>query len=302
MSHGNTARRRASVPCISARAASLADAPERNAKRLEFAPPAFARNKYRVLVAHDLTAASEIALVRAARLAAERDGHLTVLHVVASDLATAAIESRRAQAADCLETQVRRWLGRGSPSCRIDIGVGDPAGAVAARAQAHDVDLVVTGRHRARAFRDRFSRGVVGRLLLHIRRPLLMVGNADQSPYRRVLIPIDSTDDSASGLRFAADFLPRASLRVLHVCGRGFGDRIASLSLGLGGRRATVTAADGDVLPPIKQELARQKTDLLVLGAPMRGSMRRLPIWCGTDDVARSAACDVLFAVPHPES
>ena len=109
-----------------------------------------------MLLAHDLTGPSEIALVRAARLALERDGHLTILHVVNSELPAPVIEAQRAHAKTCLESEVRRWLGYKLPY-RIDIGIGDPAGAIAARAQAHDVDLVVTGRHQRRVFADMFT-------------------------------------------------------------------------------------------------------------------------------------------------
>src|SRR4029450_9653357 len=103
--------------------------------------------------------------VRAARLTLEREGHLTILHVINSELPAPVIEAQRAHAKSYLETEVRRWLARRKLSYRIDIGVGDPAGAIAARAQAHDVNLVVTGRHRRRPFADTFIAATVERLL-----------------------------------------------------------------------------------------------------------------------------------------
>lgn len=50
---------------------------------------------FHVLVAHDLTARSEIALIRGARLALEREGHLTIVHVVDGDLPAPAIDAQR---------------------------------------------------------------------------------------------------------------------------------------------------------------------------------------------------------------
>jgi nucleotide-binding universal stress UspA family protein len=357
MSSGNSASNRTSVPKVHSRNLSAADAPAGNVTSLEIARQEFARNKYRVLLAHDLTGPSEIALVRAARLTLEREGHLTILHVVDSELPARVIEARRAQAKSCLETEVCRWLG--SRKLSIDIGVGDPAGAIAARAQAHDVDLVVTGRNQRRAVANR-STTTVGHLLRQAQRPVLVVGNPNQSPYQRVLIPIDFTDASAARIRFAAAFLPQARLHLLHACNRRFQDYIAAASLtfgpeeergkvpgperddcslshhtalsfclardlfrkpaptlqdrapverqreqalswlieasGLGERRPVVTIEGGDALALVKQELARQKTDLLVLGAHARSATEHTSISsAGGGAVGWRSPCDVLF-------
>jgi nucleotide-binding universal stress UspA family protein len=358
MSSGNSASNRTSVPKVHSRNLSAADAPAGNVTSLEIARQDFARKKYRVLLAHDLTGPSEIALVRAARLTLEREGRLTILHVVDSELPARVIEARRAQAKSCLETEVCRWLGSRKLSYRIDIGVGDPAGAIAARAQAHDVDLVVTGRNQRRAVANRST--TVGHLLRQAQRPVLVVGNPNQSPYQRVLIPIDFTDASAARIRFAAAFLPQARLHLLHACNRRFQDYIAAASLtfgpeeergkvsgperddcslshhtalsfclardlfrkpaptlqdrapverqreqalswlieasGLGERRPVVTIEGGDALALVKQELARQKTDLLVLGAHARSATEHTSISsAGGGAVGWRSPCDVLF-------
>jgi nucleotide-binding universal stress UspA family protein len=358
MSSGNSASNRTSVPKVHSRNLSAADAPAGNVTSLEIARQEFARNKYRVLLAHDLTGPSEIALVRAARLTLEREGRLTILHVVDSELPARVIEARRAQAKSCLETEVCRWLGSRKLSYRIDIGVGDPAGAIAARAQAHDVDLVVTGRNQRRAVANRST--TVGHLLRQAQRPVLVVGNPNQSPYQRVLIPIDFTDASAARIRFAAAFLPQARLHLLHAYKRCFQDYIAAPSLtfgpeeergkvsgperddcslshhtalsfclardlfrkpaptlqdrapverqrkqalswlieasGLGERRPVVTIEGGDALALVKQELARQKTDLLVLGAHARSATEHTSISsAGGGTVGWRSPCDVLF-------
>jgi nucleotide-binding universal stress UspA family protein len=358
MSSGNSAGNRTSVPKVHSRNLSAADAPAGNVTSLEIARQEFARNKYRVLLAHDLTGPSEIALVRAARLTLEREGHLTILHVVDSELPAPVIEARRARAKSCLETEVCRWLGSRKLSYRIAIGVGEPAGAIAARAQAHDVDLVVTGRNQRRAVANRST--TVGHLLRQAQRPVLVVGNPNQSPYQRVLIPIDFTDASAARIRFAAAFLPQARLHLLHAYKRRFQDYIAAPSLtfgpeeergkvsgperddcslshhtalsfclardlfrkpaptlqdrapverqrkqalswlieasGLGERRPVVTIEGGDALALVKQELARQKTDLLVLGAHARSATEHTSISsAGGGTVGWRSPCDVLF-------
>jgi universal stress protein E len=300
---------------------------EENVTRLEFARPGFTRKKYRVLLAHDLTGRSEIAFVRAARLTLERQGHLTILHVINSKLPPPVIEARRAHAKSYLETEVRQWLAPYKLSYHIDIGVGDPAGAIAARAQAHDVNLVVTGRHRRRWFADTFIATTVKRLLRQIQRPILIVANSNQSPYRRVLIPIDFTDASAARVQFAAALLPRASVYLLHTYNRPF-QNVAPLSLTfsreetgkfsgptgqqrkqalsrlietleLGERRPIVTIENGNALALVKEELARQKTDLLVLGTHARSGMEHASIGSAAEAILRSSPCDILVLSVH---
>jgi nucleotide-binding universal stress UspA family protein len=279
---------------------------------------------YRVLLAHDLTGPAEIALVRAARLTLEREGHLTILHVVDSGHPADVIEARRTHAKGRLEAEVRRWLGCHKRSCRIDIGVGEAAGAIAARARALDIDLVVTARHQLRAFAHLFTPTTLGRLLQRIERPVLVVGNPNQSPYRRVLMPVDFTNASAARIRFAAAFLPDARLHLLHACKRRFQDFVAPLSsafskeegvtssgligrrperafsrlietLGLAERRPVVTVEAGDPMVLVKRELARQKTDLLVMGAPVRSGMEHMRIGSAAQTALESNSCDVLF-------
>src|SRR5262245_34435419 len=231
MAFPNSVSNRVSVPSVHSRTLSAAHALRSNVTSLELMHPDYERGMYRVLLAHDLTAPSEIALVRAARLALERQGHLIVLHIVDGKLPAGVVEAQRAHARSHLETEIRRWLGRSKLSYRIDIGVGEPAGAIAARAQAHRVDLVVTGRHLRRVVADTHTPATLKRLLQQIQWPLLVVGNPDQSPYRRVLMPFDLTNASAARLQFAAAFIPQARLRFLHACKRSVQDYVASLSL-----------------------------------------------------------------------
>jgi len=328
MAYWNSASRQPYAPNAYSRGSSVVGAHEGNVCSLEFARRGYTRRKYRMLLAHDLTGRSEIAFVRAARLTIEREGDLTILHVINSELPAALIEARRAHARSYIETEVRRWIGRYKLSYRIDVGIGDPAVAIAARAQAHDVNLVVTGRHRRRPFADMFIAGTVERLLQQMQQPVLVVGNSNQSPYRRVLIPIDFTDASTETIQFATGFLPEASLHLLHTYKKPFQDYVASPSLTfgrgergkfsrpigeqrkhalsrlidaieLGERRPLLTIANGDALALVKKELARQKTDLLVVGNHARSRMDHAPVGSQAEAVLRSSPCDILVLSVH---
>lgn len=135
---------------------------------------------FHVLLAHDLTARSEIALIRGARLALERDGHLAIVHVVDGDLPAPVIAAQRRHAQEHLELEVRRLLGRDKPAHRIEIVTGDPAECIAAQSESLSFDLVVAGRHRRRVIADMFLGTTVERLLRQTRRPVLVVNNPEQ--------------------------------------------------------------------------------------------------------------------------
>ena len=332
MAYRNTAGSPASAPNTLSRGLRVADAAASNVTSLELMRPDFARRTYRVLLAHDLSGPSEIALVRAARCTLERDGHLIILHVVDSRLPPPVIEAWRTHARSHIEAEVRRWLGRSGLSYQIDIGVGDPASAIAARARAHSVDLVVTGRNRRRGFADMLAPTTVGRLLQQAWGPILVVCSSDQSPYRRVLIPIDFTSASAARIQFAADFLPQARLHLLHAHRRCFQDYVAPLSsalsqvgerggvsglaqqrptpvsswfietLRLGGHRPIVTIENDDAPAAVRKELARRKTDLLVLGTQARSGTAHVPMGSVAEAALGSNRCDMLLLPLHGPS
>lgn len=267
-----------------------------------------------MLVAHDLSVRSEIALVRAARLAREREGHLTIVHVVGGDLPAPAIDAQRTEAKYYIESEVRRWVSRDKPACRIEIVIGDPAQSIASMAESIAADLVVAGRHRRRAIADMFKGTTVERLLRQIGRPVLIVNNGNQSPYRRVLIPVDFSDASTAAIRFAADLLPEASLHLLHarrwsaaVVGAAAEEATETMSrmidtLALSARRPIVTVRSGEVLALIKEELARQKTDLVAMGTHTKTGVLHALTGSVAVSVLGSSACDVLVVPVHGPS
>jgi nucleotide-binding universal stress UspA family protein len=274
---------------------------------------------YQVLLAHDLTAHSEIALVRAARLAIEREGHLTIFHVIENDAAPTAVAAQQARAEWLLENAIRRWMAHDKPSYRIHVAFGNPASAVSTYVHGRRVDLVVTGRHRRHAIAHLFGGTTVERLLHRIQTPLLVVNNWNQAPYRRVFIPIDFSDATVPALQFAAEFVPpHASIHLFHVAATttfspeyvtACTGRVAQQaryaishlieSSGLGERRPIVTIKSGNAVALIKEELAEEKTDLVVLGTRAR-SGRAYGLGGGVAEaVLRSSLCDIVVIPAH---
>ncbi len=284
---------------------------------------------YQVLAAHDLTARSDVALVRAARLAFDRKGNLTILHVIDSDLPISIADAQRMTAENYLKTRARQWSGRETAPYSIEVVSGDPAAAIAAAAGERAVDLVVIGRHRRRPVADLFVGTTVERLLRLSRRPILIVNDPNQVPYQSVLIPVDFSEASTAAIRFAAALLPKANLKLLHAYKGPFQDYVAALSLTfsreekakfsgpigeqakqamsilidtleLGARGPSITIKNGDALALVEEELAWQKTDLLVMGTHARSGIAHALIGSMAERVLRLTTCDMLV-VPVPE-
>ena len=75
-------------------------------------------------------------------------------------------------------------------------------------------------------------------------------------------------------------------------------------TLRLDERRPIVMIENGDVLALVKQELARQKTELLVLGTDLGSGVEHAPTGSAAEATLRSSLCDVLFFGQrrgHPE-
>lgn len=178
---------------------------------------------------------------------------------------------------------------------------------------------------------DMFIGTTVERLLRQTHRPVLVVNNPDQSPYRNVLIPVEFSDVSTAAIRHTTAFLPQAHIHLLHAYKGPLQDYVATLSLtfsreergkfagpigeqakqamtrlidtlGLGARRPLVTIENGDALALIKEELAKLKTDLVVMGTHARSGLDHVLIGSVADAVLRSSRYDMLVIPVHKSS
>ena len=117
----------------------------------------------RVLLATDLSSASQAATDEAIAIARRQHAHLTVLSVVDPHLLRLPtgrflrrVDQERARVEAGVQEVVRRARAAGVPSTFL-VWEGDPSDVILEAAEAEDVDLVVMGSH---------GRGRLGRLLL----------------------------------------------------------------------------------------------------------------------------------------
>jgi universal stress protein E len=290
-----------------------------------------------ILVATDLTAASDQVLRAAAALAALADAKLHVLHAfdfpfdpyTEKTLARASFPDRMRDAERAMDEQVRRAARPGVDVASREVVIYEAYKAILNRAAAVGADLVVLGPHRRRALGDAFLGGTADRVIRTADVPCLVVQGPLSLPLRRVVVPLDLSEPALAALDIALgwshalrphedDPRPGRELIVLHVIPRVFDfedlpfDRAAiapELEREIQAARARIAGAEpvevrkevrsGD--SPVEEILrlaAEETVDLVVLATHGHGAIKRALIGSVASGVARRAKCPVLLVPP----
>jgi len=291
-----------------------------------------------ILVATDLSEASDTVVRAAAALSKLAEADLHLLHVVeitALPYATASedlakIDHSREAALDGMDEQAERAVpGTGSIASR-EVAIGPVHTALLQRAAEVGADLIVIGPHRLRPFGDRFLGSTADRVIRSSPIPCLLVREPMRLPLRAVMHPTDLSERSASALDVALRWTaalgarddgsgPAAELQVVHVVPRmyempdfAFDEEVILPEVRRAIQEAIVrvpTAAEvseritwGDLpADEILQSAERENVDLLVLATHGHGMVRRALLGSVASTVARAAPCPVLLVPPIPD-
>jgi nucleotide-binding universal stress UspA family protein len=290
-----------------------------------------------ILVATDLTEASDAVLRAAGALAELTDAQLHVLHsfdfqaLPYSDaqVARTTFEGRIAEAQNALAEQVRRTVRPGVAVASREVMIYAAHRAIVARAGDVEADLIVLGPHRRRPRGGAFLGGTADRVIRSAGVPCLVVRGPLSLPLRRVLVPLDLSEPAlgaldvalswSDGLRPRAEELPLGPrVTVLHVIPRVFDVRdspIESAVIGPELDRAVAVALErvhaagsidlreevrwGDApADEILRAAEEGDADLLVLATHGHGALRRALNGSVASAVARRATCPVLLVPP----
>jgi nucleotide-binding universal stress UspA family protein len=289
----------------------------------------------KVLVAIDLSEASQTPLRYAAALSSRLGASLTALYVAPrygshepfpAFPSAAALDPARQQA---LEGEVRGFVeAAGGPlPAAVVVRDGDPADEILAAAGESGVDLVVLGTHGRRGF-ERWSLGsVTDRVARRAEWPLLAVPPQAGTPAcTRMLCALDLSDASAEVLAYAAGLALKlqARLLVLHVAEGSHWydpwpisgvdpDAVRREVAGATEKRAAelvachvpagvpveVRIAFGVASRQIERAAAEQ-ADLVVLGVQSTRGLDRLFFGSTAQHVLRAGVCPVLLVRHAP--
>jgi nucleotide-binding universal stress UspA family protein len=157
------------------------------------------------------------------RIAREHGAALTALHVLEDG------SQAEAPAAAMSEDALRRACSHASPeydgSMTVRVVTGKPFVEIIRRAREEAANLTVVGAHGANFMKDLFFGTTAEKVVRKGDRPVLVVKQTAQGPYRRVLAAVDFSDDSRRALELALQLAPRADFHILHVY-EGFEGRL----------------------------------------------------------------------------
>ena len=287
-----------------------------------------------ILVATDFSVDGNNAVRRAALLAREHDARLSLLHVVKPAgckplrewfSPSIDIDLKSAQARTTLRRFAAEIAGRHDVVANLELRVGDALEEMLRASER--ADLVVLGQRGSNPFKDLVIGNTADRLLRTCRRPVLIVKQAAEGPYRRVLVPVDFTPSSDAAVGAAALLAPDAGIHVFHALRsmREAGLREADVPeavirasrareeagviarmrrsvarLGLDSRRMSFTLGRGSAARPA---LHSQTLDADLIVAGKQGRSTLAPFLPGSDSnrLLAGSRCDMLI-VPRPAS
>jgi nucleotide-binding universal stress UspA family protein len=267
-----------------------------------------------VLVATDLTDASEMALERT--LAFSTACNIILLHVLRAGLP----DPLRMQLHSVIEGYLadRAMYARGAASniVRPVVATGRPFATIVSEAVAHRAQLIVVGEP-ALMRRPHLFVGSTAECVARLTdRPLLMVKRAGTGPYQHVTVALDGAPAAVRALRTAAVLAPQAELRAIYAMPssrvdlkaktRSVGDvksRIraeldAAFGSEAGGSHGVVEIVETPPYSALKH--ASDSTDLLVMGTHSKAAP-----WAANLEIGKlvhymlaEAPCDVLVSPP----
>lgn len=267
----------------------------------------------RILVATDLSQAAGAALSRAAQLSREHGAGLTVLHVLPDELSADVTD----QARRSLQAHVVEFAG--SVAVEVVLRRGTVAYEIIAEGLEWGADLLVVGAHGEHRLIDVFVGSTAENVVRMSPVPVLLVKRPAETPYRTVILAVDTSAPAAEAARFGCALTPAAHHILVHACTvvgesliRASGandeqiealrrasteqarDHIAHLTDTLAPRPSRVLVTPGH--PPTRLvELTRSyAADMVVVGTGARSAMSYVLLGSVAQHVMRESRSDVL--------
>jgi nucleotide-binding universal stress UspA family protein len=170
-----------------------------------------------ILAATDFSAHARNAALRAGMLARQSGARRMVLLHVMPELPLGArlVAGTTAAIEQALATHASELAHESGAAFEARLEQGAVADAIARAAEAFD--LIAVGAKGTHPLRDLAIGTSAERLLRKSRCPVLVVKAAPRAAYRRVLVPVDFSDDSRAALAFTRRLAPEAELHLLHA-------------------------------------------------------------------------------------
>jgi universal stress protein E len=274
----------------------------------------------KILSASDLGPASAGAVARACSLAQRLPAELNIVHAVSATGSQGATLEQRVWRA---EARLRADSAAHPCRPRTRVRVGNPARRIVEAAREMNADLVVLGASSASST-NAFRQSLADRVLAEARKPVLVVPRAPQGEYRRVMLALDISAESAAALRLAEDLalVGDEITFVVHAFEPPYEGMLYTVGVGMHNIQAHAQSWRNDIagavqeflqrvsrdsaryrlimteqrpVPGILDAAERLKPDLVLLGSRAQGPLLRTLLGSVGSRVAGAAGCDVLL-------
>ncbi|OHT20793.1 universal stress protein [Edaphosphingomonas haloaromaticamans] len=264
-----------------------------------------------ILLATDLSARSDRPFDRAASLARELGGSITLAHVLEPGAAP-----RGPAGMDELRATILEDLPDAGVPIHLLIERGSAPSLIAEAADREGSDLIVVGAARYNNITDFFLGTAVDYLVRHAHVPVLVVKRRAAHAYRDILIATDFSACALESTRVAAEIFPHARLNLVHAyrgayesrlnpdevraeahaeAERELADFVSSPELAAARPRLHTQLEVGPLASVILARLRAQPIDLLVLGTHGRSPIVHAALGSRASDLLESMPCDVLM-------
>lgn len=282
-----------------------------------------------ILVATDLGETSDRVLQAAAALAEVTGADLHLVTVDDAGKDGAGDEGRPARRSTdperLMEAQVRRTV-KGRAPASLHVARGRPFREIVGRAEAVGADLLVLGRHARRRMGDRILGSTADRVVRTSPGPVLLVNGPLQLPLRRIVVPVDLSENSAAalgaafrlGLATGSASGERGVVEVIHAAPETPEDprQAGTAPQRLRNRVEEFAEADershhfavrpwvtrgGPPAELLLEHIGKARPDVVVMGTHGRGDLARALVGSVASRLAREADVPVLLVPPAGE-
>jgi nucleotide-binding universal stress UspA family protein len=236
------------------------------------------------LVATDLSARGDRALVRGFRMAAATHGTVVVLHVVEDAYPAPILKHIRDDVRILLHQQVQAMPESAGVAWRVEVVPGHDFEEIIAH--AFGCNLIVLGGGRETRLSDQFLTSTTQRVVRRADVPVLTVKTPYRGPYGLAVVALDDTDPAERAVTFALDAYPDMRVVAFHAVdvpsdmvdpaeggldafARPIGDRLARVPNFA--ERGRFVCERGAPVPTLDALVTTHTPDLVVLGRPRRG-------------------------------
>ena len=284
-----------------------------------------------IVVASDLSDASEIAVIRAMQLAGRRQCPLTAVHVIqeeplwwvvqSEDLDPVGIRAElRREATAALRAQLRdaaRRLDEPGVEGEVEVQLGKPAPVLTEIGRAADACLLVVGARGRHAVRDWFIGTTAEKVVRAGDVPVLVARTEPTHAWHTIVVAVDFSESSRAALKAALAWAPGAQFTLVHAYETWFEsyidattyerlrdeqeqaiyERLRSFAREAGVRAEHEPAyrvVAGHPGTAVVDTATRAHADLVVCGTQGETGLRHLLLGSVAQHILRESRCDVL--------